>query len=47
MKLCKYLIFFSSFVFAINGEQLAKQIDAKPKPKDMKANLTMVLTKKK
>ncbi len=46
MKIFIYLCCIS-FAFSLTGGELAKQIDAKPKAKDMKANLTMVLTNKK
>ena len=47
LKYIKIFLLMTSFTFAQTGLEIAQKIDAKKKPKDMKANLTMVLTNKK
>lgn len=47
LKYINIIILLFSFAFAETGLEIAQKIDSKQKPKDMKANLTMVLTNKK
>jgi len=46
-KIISLLVLLASYAFSQTGLEIAKQIDEKQKPKDMKADLTMVLTNKK
>ncbi|NHZ85516.1 MAG: outer membrane lipoprotein-sorting protein [Planctomycetia bacterium] len=41
------IVLITGFAFSQTGLEIAQQIDEKEKPKDMKADLTMVLTNKK
>lgn len=46
-KYISIFVLITSYVFSQTGLEIAKQIEEKQKPKDMKADLTMVLTNKK
>ena len=46
MKSMFIIVALTSLMFSQTGLEIAQKIDAKQKPKDMKANLTMVLTNK-
>ena len=46
-KYISIIILIASFALSQTGLEIAKLIDEKQKPKDMKANLTMILTNKK
>jgi len=46
-KYISIVVLLVSYVYSQTGYEIAKQIEDKQKPKDMKADLTMVLTNKK
>lgn len=46
-KYISIFVIMASFVFSQTGLEIAQKIDKKQKPKDMKADLSMVLTNKK
>ncbi len=46
-KYFNIIVLITSFVFSQTGLEIARFVDEKEKPDDMKANLTMVLTNKK
>ncbi len=46
-KYISIIVLIASFALSQTGLEIAKQIDEKQKPKDLKTNLTMVLTNKK
>jgi hypothetical protein len=46
-KYISLFVLIVSYAYSQTGLEIAQQIDKKQKPKDMKANLTMVLTNKK